>query len=131
MGDEEPIELRLWLLFLRSLDLLSMIKVSTHSAAMAKKPSTTITAMAHRGKESPSLPDRPAVPPEVLVAIGDVPERDAVADADAAEAEDRDARDADDIDASTEDGYVVWTALNRDWVCWVPSGVRVEGVITK
>jgi hypothetical protein len=87
MGVEEPMELRVERD--RSRLRRKMMKTRTQRAAIARKPRTTMTAIAQWGKESllPAI----TLPPEAVV-VADEDERVAEDEADAAAAEDMEAR---------------------------------------
>ena len=91
-------------------------KTSMHEATMAKKPKTTITAMAQCGNsllEEPAWSEAEEVDEEVAVTPERAPEPDALAaefaaaaeaaEAEAAEADAAEAADADDADAADAD----------------------------
>lgn len=125
MGDAEPIELRFDSSSLRRMRRM-MKKMSMHVVAMARKPRTTITAIAQCGKPEPEAPDcTPAVevgepvtaPPALLPvtpeAAADWEEREREADSDAADAEATD--DVDAIEATIESANVVSVECVRRW----------------
>jgi hypothetical protein len=88
-----------------------MRKASIHVAAIARNPSTTMTAIAQRGKEEEeeacwTLPDA-----EGLEAAEREAERDE-SEAARTEEEEADAREAEEEAAATESRTVVCTAVN-------------------
>jgi hypothetical protein len=117
IGELEPIEFRFDSMAFRLRIRRMMKNVSTQVVAIARKPSTTMTAMAQCGKAELLEPDwTPAVgleveelPPDRVSEGGaDV---EAVAAAPAADATDAtDAVEAEAIEARTESANVVWTA---------------------
>jgi hypothetical protein len=113
MGDAEPIESRS--LVLRRRTRRRMKKASIHVAAIARKPSMTMTAIAQRGKEEEepgcwTSPDW--TPPD---AEGSAAEREAERDESEAarrEEAEAEAREAEEEAAATESSIVVCTAVN-------------------
>ena len=103
-------------------------------ATSARKPSTTMTAIAHLGKDEPPpflcidapVPFGPCVEEDVIVPVG---EADAAAAEDAeareAEADEAEAAEADDIDATTESSNVV---SNIQTCVLAPSNIGAEYV---
>ena len=88
-----------------------MRKARTQLAATARKPKTTITAIAQCGKPPSLSPDcsPPSEPSELFPPpVEEAPLADEVSDADAeaADADEADAEEA-DIDDATESAYVV------------------------
>lgn len=109
MGDAEPIESRL--LVLRRRTRRRMKKASIHVAAIARKPSMTMTAIAQRGKEEEEAPDWTLPDAEGSEAAEREAETDESEAARREEAE-AEAREAEEEAAATESSTAVCTAVN-------------------
>lgn len=120
IGELEPIEFRLDSMAFRLRIRRMMKNARTHVVAIARKPRTTMTAMAQCGKPELLVPDcTPPVGLEMeLVGLLPVDLRDSedpvveAAATDAAAADATDAVEAEAMEARTESANVVWTALN-------------------
>ena len=125
IGEDDPIELRIDACRRRRRTRRRMRKVRIHVVAIARNPSTTMTAIAHRGKDDPELACCTPPPVDVGFAVCVRVESAAASDEDDAAAAE------DDDDAATESSTVVCTAVNIGCGTWFPSSVLSERMMTQ